>query len=155
VFELPADSPALLAGLAVAAAAFLTVTTSMPARPAPDATGVAGTIDEVAAGEPPSSATHPHAARAVRLGPHGVTMRNEAGTASATFAFGPVTPVSEAGPLRAVLDGAQPAAVFESQTAFRQAIVEARTAEPRWRQSTEVQVRGVSWDGYRVTLVGA
>lgn len=155
MFELPADSPALLAGLAVAAAAFLAVTASMPARPAPDAAGVAETIDAVAAGEAPASARHPHDATAVRIGPHGAAMRNDAGTATATFAFGPVTPVTAGGPLRAVLAGAHPAEVFESPTAFRQAVVEARTTEPEWRPSVEIQVRGVSWDGYRVTLVGA
>ena len=154
MFELPADSPALLAGLAVAAAAFLAVAASMPARPAPDAAGVAGTVDEIAAGEAPAVATHPHAATSVRIGPHGLTMRNDAGTASATFAFGPVTPVPSDGPLQAVLEGSHPADAFEDPQAFRQAVVDARTVEPEWESSTEIHVRGVSWDGYRVTLVG-
>ena len=154
MFELPAESPALLAGLAVAAAAFLAVTASLPVRPAPDASGVAGTVDEVAAGEAPVTATHQHSADELRIDPHGVAMRNDAGTARAKFAFGPVTPVSPESPLRAVLRGAHPATVFEGQQAFRQAVVAARSAEPEWRTSTAVQVRGVSWDGYRVTLVG-
>lgn len=154
MFELPADSPALLAGLAVAAAAFLAVTASMPARPAPDASGVAETIDEVVAAEEPATATHPHSATAVRIDAHGLAMRNDAGTAKATFAFAPVTPVTGDGSLRAVLRGAHPADAFEDPQAFRQAVVEARTADPEWHESSEIQARGVSWDGYRVTLVG-
>lgn len=155
MFELPAESPVLVAGLAVAAAAFLAVTASLPARPAPDATGVAGTIDDIAAGSGAGRATHPHTATAVRLGPHGVAMRNDAGSASAEFAFGPVTPVPDEGALRAVLEGEHPADAFEDPQAFRQAVVDARAAEPEWQPSTEIQVRGVSWDGYHVTLVGA
>lgn len=154
MFELPADSPALLVGLAVTAAAFLAVAGSLPARPAPDAAGVAGTIDDVAAGDAPAAASHSHDAAAIRLDPHGLAMRNDGGTARATFAFGPITPVIGDGPLRTVLRGEHPAEVFENQTAFRQAVVEARSEQPRWVSSSAVEVRGVSWDGYRVTLVG-
>jgi hypothetical protein len=154
VFELPAESPALVAGLAVAAAAFFAVTASLPARPAPDASGVAGTVDEVAAGESPASATHQHGANELKIDPHGLVMRNDAGISRARFAFGPVTPVGPESPLRAVLNGAHPGEVFESPQAFKQAVVTARSADSEWRPSTVVQVRGVSWDGYRVTLVG-
>lgn len=155
MFELPADSPALLAGLAITAAAFFAVASSLPARPAPDAAGVAGTVDELAAGDSPASASHSHEADAVRIDPHGLAMRNDAGTARATFAFGPITPVGADGPLRAVLRGTHPAELFESPTEFRQAVVAARNEKPQWETSTSVEIRGVSWDGYRVTLVGA
>lgn len=155
MFELPADSPALLAGLALTAAAFLTLASSLPARPAPDAAGVAGTVDELAAGDSPASASHRHDADAVRLRPLGLAMRNDAGTVRATFAFGPITPVGADGPLRAVLHGTHPAELFENPTEFRQTVVAARSEEPEWERSTTVEIRGVSWDGYRVTLVGA
>ena len=144
-----------MAGLAVAAAAFLAVTVSLPARPAPDASGVAGTIDDVSAGEAPATATQPLPAGEIRLGPHSIAIRTEAGTSRATFAFGSVTPVPGDGPLRAVLRGKHPAEVFEDEQAFRQAVVQARSTAPEWQPTTRVQVRGVSWDGYRVTLVGA
>lgn len=155
MFGLPADSPALLAGLAVTAAAFLAVAGSLPTRPAPDAAGVAGTVDEVAAGDSPASASHRHEADSVRVGPHRLAMRNDAGTAKAMFAFGPVTPVGADGPLRAVLRGTHPSELFESPTEFRQAVIAARSAEPEWEPSTTIQIRGVSWDGHRVTLVDA
>lgn len=154
MFELPAESPALVAGLAVAAAAFFAVTVALPAHPAPDAAGIAGTVEEVAAGEAPTSATHQHDGEEVKIDPHGLGIRNEAGTTRARFAFGPVTPVGPESPLRAVLNGAHPGTVFESQHAFKQAIVDARSADSEWQPSTAVQVRGVSWNGYRVTLVG-
>lgn len=150
----PVDSPALHAGLVVAAAAFLAVAGTLPARPAPDATGVAATVDAVAAGDAPASATHDHAADAVRLRPHGIAMRNDGGTARATFAFGPVVPVVD-GPLRRVLRGRSPRAVFPDRDAFREAVERARGAESGWVSSERIAVREVSWDGYRVTLVGA
>ncbi|GAB7013598.1 hypothetical protein JCM18549_18690 [Halolamina salina] len=138
----------------VAAAAFLAVAGTLPARPAPDAAGVADTVDAVAAGDAPASATHEHDADAVRLRPHGIAMRNDAGTARATFAFGPVVPV-RGGRLRRVLVGALPRAVFADRDAFRDAVETARERESEWVASDEIAVREVSWDDYRVTLIGA
>lgn len=148
------ESPALHAGLVVAAVAFLAVAGTLPARPAPDAAGVADTVDRVAAGPAPASASHDHAADAVRLRPHSLAMRNDAGTARATFAFGAIVPVAD-GPLRRVLDGNAPQRVFSDRAAFRRAVDAARAREPGWTASEEITVTGVSWDGYRVTLVGA
>jgi hypothetical protein len=148
------ESPALHAGLVVAAVAFLAVAGTLPARPAPDAAGVADTVDRVAAGDTPASATHDHAAGAVRLRPHSIAMRNDAGTARATFAFGPIVPVAD-GQLRRVLDGGAPQRVFTDRAAFREAVDAARAREPGWIASEEITVTGVSWDGYRVTLVSA
>lgn len=150
----PVDSPALHAGLVVAAAAFLVVAGSLPARPAPDAAGVANTVDEVATGDVSATSSHDHAAEAVRLRPDGVAMRNDGGTARATFAFGPVVPVDD-GPLRRVLDGVAPQVVFDDRSAFLAAVEAAKGREPRWEQSNRITVREVSWDGHHVTLVGA
>ncbi|WP_459077214.1 DUF7283 family protein, partial [Halolamina salina] len=81
-------------------------------------------------------------------------MRNDAGTARATFAFGPVVPV-RGGRLRRVLVGALPRAVFADRDAFRDAVETARERESEWVASDEIAVREVSWDDYRVTLIGA
>ena len=150
----PADSPALYAGLTLAAAAFLAVVGSLPVQPAPDAAGVAETVDGVAVTDAPATASHGHSADAVRLRPQGVAMRNDGGTARATFAFGPVVPVVD-GPLRAVLDGEAPQSAFVDRESFREAITEATEREPQWVASDQISVRGVSWGGDRVTLVGA
>jgi hypothetical protein len=149
----PTDSPALHAGLVVAAAAFLAVAGTLPAQPAPDAAGVADTVDALAAGETPAGATHEHGAERVRVRSHGIAMRNDGGVARATFAFGPVVPVLD-GPLRQVLDGESPREVFRDADAFRDVVESARDREAVWVASDEVTVREVSWDGYRVTLVG-
>ncbi|MBP1985584.1 DUF7283 family protein [Halolamina salifodinae] len=150
----PIDSPALHAGLVVAAAAFLAVAGSLPASPAPDAAGVADTVDRVAVGEASTAANDDHAADRVRIRPTGIAMRNDGATARATFAFGPVVPVRD-GPLRAVLEGESPEAVFDDHAGFIDAVETATERKPRWVRSDRIAVRGVSWDGDRVTLVGA
>lgn len=148
------DSPALHAGLVVAATAFVAVAGTLPAQPAPDAAGVADTVDAVAAGDAPAGATHEHGADRVRVRAHGIAMRNDGGTARATFAFGPVVPIVD-GPLRRVLDGESPRAVFRDADAFRDAVEAARARDSVWVASNRIAVREVSWDGCRVTIVGA
>lgn len=155
MMDLPADTPLLWVGLTLACAGFVAVAGSLPVRPLPDATAAAQTVDTVAAGDAPASATRPLTAERVRLRPHGIALTNDAGTSRATFAFGPVTPVTPDSPLWAVLRGDAPETAFEDHQAFRQAVIEARSADPRWRPATTLHVREVSWDGYRVTLVGA
>lgn len=152
----PVDSPALHAGLVIAAAAFVAAAGSLPARPAPNATGVAETVDRIAVGDGSATARHDHSADAVRIRPHGLALRNDGGTARATFAFGPVIPVSHNDRrLRAVLGGEPPQSVFESQDAFYRAMTAARERKPRWEPSSVLTVRGVSWDGDSVVLIGA
>ncbi|MFD1566632.1 DUF7283 family protein [Halolamina litorea] len=153
MLSFPTDSPALHAGLVLAAVAFIAVAGSLPARPAPDAGGVADTVDRVAVAEAPSITTHGHAADSVRLRPDGIALRNEGGTAHATFAFGPIVPVRD-GPLRAVLAGTAPQTAFSDRDAFIAAVEAARNRDPRWVASEKITVTGVSWDGERFTLVG-
>jgi len=149
----PVDSPALHAGLVIAAAAMLAVAGSLPSRPAPDAAGVADTVDRIAVADGPATASHEHGAETVRLRPTSIAMRNDGGTARATFAFGSVVP-AENGSLAEVLAGAAPESVFDDRAAFRAAVDAARERAARWVRSDRITVTGVSWDGYRVTLVG-
>lgn len=158
MLDLPAETPLLWIGLVVAAAGLLGVAGTLPTRPAPDATGAARTVDAVAAGEAPATTSHRLRNAEVRLRPRGLDLRRSGpgeGEATARFAFGPVTPVRPTSPLWAVLRGASPAKMFDSPVEFRQAVVEARSKPPRWVAADSLTVRGVSWDGYRVTLVGA
>lgn len=160
MMDLPADVPLLWVGLLLVAAGLVGVAGALPSRPAPDATALAGTVDSVAGGDAPARAAYDLSGESVRLDPHGVSLRRGSAPgavpagAHAAFAFGPVTPVPPGSPLRAVLRGTSPAEVFDSPVRFHQAVVAARTAEPTWTRGETVTVRGVSWDGYHVTLVG-
>lgn len=156
MFDVPLDAWYSWVGLALAGVALLGVVSSLPTTPLPDANAVANTVDSVAAGDHAATAEHPLAATAVRLGPHRVSLRNEAGTVHAAYAFGPVTPVPADSRLQQVLYGRQPSTVFDSQQAFHQAIIDARTRTPEWRPvERTLVVRRVSWGEQDVTLVDA
>lgn len=160
MMDLPADVPLLWVGLVVVAVGLVGVAGALPTRPAPDAAGLAQTVDAVAANDDPARATHPLRGNAIRLTPRGVTLRRSSTTKKtgpsvhAEFAFGPVTPVSPSSPLWAVLQGEVPSVVFDSPVHFQQAVVEARSRESTWETGESVTVRGVNWDDYNVTLVG-
>lgn len=149
------DTISVWVATGVAAAAFLGVATSFPTVPPPDATGVANTVDRVAAAEHPTTATHEVAADAVWIGERRIALRNDAGTASAAFAYGPVVPVAAGTRLADVLRGTPPATTFDGDTAFRRAIDRARNRTVGWTSADRVRVRRVSWEGIDVTLVGA
>ena len=156
MFDVPLDAWYVWIGLALASVAVFGVVTSLPTAPPPDAAGVADTVDRVAAAEYAATAEHPIDADAVRLRPRGVSLRNDAGTASATFAFGPITPAPPGSDLEAVLHGTPPDRVFDSPVAFRQAVVDARTRDANWHPvERTLLVRRVSLGGYDATLVAA
>ena len=154
MFDVPVDAWYTWLGLSLASVALFGVGASLPTAPPPAAADAADTVDRAASASAPVTAEHPLDARTVRIAPNRLGLRNDAGTTHATFAFGPITPVGPDGPLRTVLRGTHPSVLFESPTEFRQAVVAARSQEPEWESSTKITVRGVSWDGYRVTLVG-
>lgn len=156
MFEVPVDGWYAWLGTAATSVALLAVVLGLPTAPPPDSTGAADTVDRTAATEYGASAEHPlDDASAVRLTPRGIGLRNDAGRTHATFAYGPVTP-AHAGPLRQVLDGAPPEAVFGSAAALRRAAMAARAREARWRPvDGPPLVRHVSLEGEDVTLVGA
>jgi hypothetical protein len=156
MFDVPLDAWYTWIGLALAGTAMFGAAASLPTTAPPDAAGVADTVDAVAASDYAATAEHPLDADAVRLGPHQIGLRNDAGTTHAAFAFGPVTPVPEGSVLQAVLYGTPPDAAFESRTAFQQAVIRARTREPTWEPvERTLVVRRVSWNGIEVTLVDA
>ncbi|MFB6304945.1 MAG: hypothetical protein ABEH47_07250 [Haloferacaceae archaeon] len=156
MFEVPVDGWYAWLGTAAASLAVLAVAFGLPTAPPPDAAGAADTVDRTAVAEYGASAEHPlDDATAVRITPRSIGMRNDAGRTHATFAYGPVTPVVD-GPLRRVLEGAPPEAVFESPAALRHAAASARGRDARWRPvDGPLIVRHVSLEGEDVTLVGA
>lgn len=156
MFDAPVDTWYLTLGVALAGVAFAGVATDLPGHAPPDAAGAAATIDAVAAGDRPGTAEHPVDAPEIKLGPHRIALRDDGGTASETFAYGPVTPVADGSALEAVLRGADPSHVFGTPAAFRRVAAGARARDPEWRRTEgRIVVRTVSWEGTRVTLVDA
>lgn len=156
MFDTPVDAWYTWLGLALAGAAMVGTVLSFPAAAAPDATGVADTVDGVAASEYATTAEHPLDATAIRLGPHRVSLRNDGGTTHAALAFGPVAPVRPDSKLEAVLYGVAPEQTFESRRAFTQALVATQTADPTWETvDRTLVVRRVQWGERNATLVGA
>ncbi|WP_224269890.1 DUF7283 family protein [Haloprofundus salinisoli] len=156
MLDTPVDAWYTWLGLALAGVAMVGTALSFPTAAAPDAAGVADTVDAVAASEYATTAEHPLDAAAIRLGPHRVSLRSDGGTTHAAFAFGPVTPVQSGSRLESVLYGVAPEEAFDSRRAFTQALVEARTADPTWRTvERTLVVRRVEWGERDATLVGA
>lgn len=155
MFDAPVDAWYVWLGLAVASLAVFGSASSLPTTPPPDAAGVADTVDAVAADDYETTAEHPLSASAVRVGPHRIALRNDGGTSHAEFAFGPVTPVARGSRLERVLHGTPVDVAFDDRRAFQQAVVDARTRDPAWRETDRsLVVRRVSWEGQDATLVG-
>lgn len=154
MFELPIDAWYVWIGVAVVSIAVLGLVSAFPTTPPPDAVGAADTIDEVAAGSYPASATHHVVADRIAIGPHTIKLDGEGGRTSASLSFGPITPAFD-DQLRPVLAGTPPNQVFDNPVAFHQAAIEASAQEPEWhRTSGKVRVRQVHWGSVRVTLTG-
>ncbi|SFR37719.1 DUF7283 family protein [Halogeometricum limi] len=159
MLDLPLDSWYAWLGLSLAGVALVGAASGLPTLPPPNADAAAATVDRVAATEFESTAEHPLDATAVRIGTRRLAVRNDAGTAHATFAFGPVTPVpANDSRLRDVIHGAHPSSVFDSPTAFQQAVVDARArgSDAPWREvDRTLLVRRTTWEGVDVVLVDA
>jgi hypothetical protein len=155
MFDVPVDSWYTWLGLSLASIALLGVGASLPTAPPPDAADVADTVDRAAGASAPVTAEHPVDARAVRIAPNRLGLRNEAGTTHATFVFGPVTPTGRNRALTAVLRGAPPSARFDSPAKLCGAARAARDRPVRWRPvDGPLLVRNVAWEGCHVALVG-
>jgi len=151
----PADAWYVWLGLSIASVALVGVGAALPTAPPPAAADAADTVDRTAATAHPATAEHPLDARAMRIGPRRLGLRNDAGTTHATFAFGPVTPAVGPRGLRAVLRGAPPESYFDSGEALCDAGRAARGRTPRWRSvDGPLIVRHVVWEECDVTLVG-
>ncbi|MFC5970637.1 hypothetical protein ACFPYI_04760 [Halomarina salina] len=154
--HLPADAVPVWVGLALASVALLGVALGLPTG-APDADRPAATVDRVAASSFDATATATFETRSrLELGPHGLDRCRDDACAHATFAFGPVTPVSGESSLSAVLRGTAPEQVFDSPASFQRAARDARDGESVVvPDATRLHARRVTWGGVDVTLVGA
>lgn len=154
MFDVPVDAMYVWVGVAAVSVAALGVVTALPTTMAPDASGVADAIDRVAVAPPGAQTTQDLEATQFRLGPAQVSLRNGAGSASASVVYGPMTPTVENDLLDLILHGRHPETVFESNGAFAEAVEEAQT-RTEWRSApAQLTIRRVSWGGSDVTLVG-
>ncbi len=170
-FEAPVDAWYVWFGVAVASVAIAGVALSLPSQPPPDATGAANTIDTVAGSTHTAEASFDHSADEIRIDTARISMRNDGGTARASLAFGPLTPIgavedaTERDALRSILSGAPPSVVLEgtefdsvNESELRQAAEDARAnrldSPPEWQPANdELRVRKLELDGESVVLV--
>lgn len=156
VFDVPIDAWYTWLGVAVVSVLALGTAVSVPTAPPPDAAAAADAVDRTATSQYDATAEIPVGADELRIDPHRIGLRNNAGTAHASFIYGPVTPVTADSRLDAVLHGAAPSQQFESARELRSARASTDADSARWRSTDGVVlVRHVSWAGVDVTLVGA
>ena len=162
MFETHLDATYAWLGLAVVSVAAVGVAAAFPAAPAPDADGVARTVDSIAGGEYPATAEHGIAAERIRLTDGSVSLGDERGSARARLDAPRVTPVLPAesnattdARLRRVLDGVPPDAAFDDPASFAAAAERARATDGDWAPAPDrITVRRVHYGDVRVTLVG-
>lgn len=155
MLDVPADLAYVWLGLATASMAVLGTALALPGEAVPSATAAADVVDAVSVGPTGSYGTHPVSGRDVRVGPYRIALRSSAGTAHATFAYGPVVPSFPGSELADVLAGTPPTTVFADRAAFVAAVERARDRRPAWRSAVDrIAVRRVGWGDRRVTIVG-
>jgi len=154
MLDVPVDTIYVWLGVAAVSVVTLGVVVAFPTSVPPGATAVADAVDRVAV-EPAGAHERVEVdAVSMRLGAHRIGLRNDGGTAHATFAYGPVTPAVADDRLELVLSGHPPDDVFETQAGFRDAVTAAQTSG-EWRPAPgQIDVRRVNWGETDVTLVG-
>lgn len=153
MFDTNVDTLFVWVAVGAVSVAVLGVVTGLPTTAPPDADGLATTVDEVATSPPGSVESRHIAASEWSVRNRQLGLRADGGTTHATL-LRPVVPALT-GRLAAVLDGRDPASVFESPAAFRRATDSAGTTTERWRPAPDrVTIRRVAWGESDVTLVG-
>ncbi|MFB6153913.1 MAG: hypothetical protein ABEJ27_06640 [Halodesulfurarchaeum sp.] len=156
MFGVPTDAAPIWIGLLLASAGMFGVISGVPTAAPPSADRVAATIDQVAARDITASGTVGIHATEIKLGTERVALRGPGGTAHASPAFGPVTPVSADSRLSKVLHGAAPGSVYVLPRHFRNDLERARKREPTWKAApSTLHVRRVSYGEVTCVLVGA
>jgi len=155
MFDAPVDAWYVWLGVATVSIAALGVVLALPAAAPPNASAAAAAIDDVATSPPGSTGTHQLTADEIRLDERRVGLRGPGGSASASVAFGPITPTASSRALERVRTGAPPAAVFEGPDALERTAANAREAGTGWRRAPDrVTIRRIQWEGVDVLLVG-
>jgi hypothetical protein len=158
--EAPADAWYVWLGVAAVSVGLAGIVVGLPSGPPPDAAGLAGTIDRVAATEHTATAATDHDATEVRIGPERLTLRNDEGVAHARISFGQMVHVRAVASehretLLALLDGTT--AVDDRHRELLAEIVADHPGVPsEWYPAQgRLQVRSVAVGGQTVLLVVA
>ncbi len=151
----PVDAWYVWIGIAAASVVVTGTAIGLTDNAPPGADRIAAAIDEVAGSPYAATSRVPIDANGLRLGTSRLAIRTEGGTAYATLARGPVTPVRD-GRLGAILEGRRAVeAVYDSPAAFARALRAVRQHSGRWRRAPEtLTVRRVTWGDVSATLVG-
>jgi len=153
MFDTNVDTVSVWVAVGAVSVAVLGVVTQLPTSAPPDGAATATTIDEVATGPPGSAATRELHATEWSLAGRQLGLRSAGGTVHETLVR-PAVPAVDGG-LAAVLEGKQPASVFDSPDAFRRATERATSEREQWRAAPDrLTARHVAWGGVDVTLVG-
>lgn len=155
MFETSIDAWYAWLGVAAASLAAAGTVLALPAAAPPTTAPVADTVDRVATSPHDARATVAIEATEYRVTRHQIGLRTEGGRSHATFRYGPVTPVGDASPIREVLEGRSPRAIFESSAAFARAVEHERQQLVDWQPAPDrLTVRHVTWGDVDATLVG-
>lgn len=154
MFDVPVDATYVWLGVAAVSVVTLGVVVALPTSAPPETTAAADAIDRIAVEPAGAHTTVQIEATEMRLGTHRIALRNDAGSASAAFTYGPVTPAVSDDQLELLLYGHPPSEVFESRAAFSDAVEDAQTTGT-WRPAPDaIEIRRLQWEETDVTLVG-
>jgi len=158
--DAPMDAWYVWVGVTMVSVGLAAFAVGLPSQPPPDAARAADAIDRVGASEYDAATVLDHDARAVRVGPERIAMRNEGGTDRATLSFGPVVALStlavnnsQRTVIEGVLAGERPLPARLHST-VSDALADLRTDTGEWQPATgALRARSVRVDGRRVVLV--
>lgn len=151
----PIDAWYVWIGVSMVSLAVLGVAVVVTPEPPSRATPAAETIEAVAASRAPASATSPIDADRVLVSEYRLVIDGD-DRETVTIDHGRMTPAQRGTELRRVALGASPSALFESVTAFQDAIEAARDEQRRIEPADDqLIVRKCSYGGMDVTLVTA
>ena len=130
------------------------VIAELPGAP-PDADRVASAVESVQSIEYTSTARVPVEATEVKLTESSVALRGPGGTAHATFAGGPVTPVRPGTRLSDVLHGRPAGEAYPVPGSLRRAIQASQRRPATWRAAGDaITVRRIRYGEVDSVLVG-
>ncbi|AXR81641.1 DUF7283 family protein [Natrarchaeobaculum sulfurireducens] len=114
-FEAPADAWYVYVAVVIISVSFAGIVVGISSMPPPDAQQAANAIETATGSEYASSASYEHDADVVTIDRQTITMKNEYGTAHASFSYGTVVPVNGHDRLENVTGGQSFGAAYDDE----------------------------------------